>query len=341
MTELESVMSVGKEVSLRKMQVSDVTLKPAPGVDDLFAPVAPMDLMKSAEKHYSRSYNRWVGLTFGGLPVAFTAGFVPAFVSEQAVSTGVMSFGIIGAIGWSVLSLGSMFLPFTKLNTLKYDLFEANLDAFISWLKARYGIEYDPKVDTDTEWVWLFNLVCYGDLGDKDIFKDVNGKQFRLERGPDGIYVVEFVASDYEFVGSGELGSSSFTELSDILVGEAQSLWSAVERKLNVLSGLKLDAVSEHTVARVKQDLVEFSQTVRELNGLESLTPEDDTIRGVLDGLNSDLQRIIDGRAGELKRKLAGQFEWVKSRQLGGVPEKSDIGELFIVKESEILSPVE
>lgn len=330
-------MSVGKEVSLRKMQVSDVVLNPAPGVDDLFNPVVPVDLMKSAEKHYNRSYNRWVVLTFGGFPIAFAAGAAPTIIAMQGISSEMMGFGFLGAFGWTALTIGSAF----RLNPLKHELFEANRDAFAFWLKARYGIEYDPKVDTDKEWAWLFNLVCYGELGDRETFKDVNGKQFRLESGPDGIYVVEFVAANHEFVGSGEVGTSLFNEILDVLRGEAQSLWAAVDKKLNVLSGLKLDAVSEHTVARVKQDLVEFSQTVRELNGLESLTPEDDTIRGVLAGLNSDLQRIIDGRAGELKRKLAGQFEWVKSRQLGGVPDKSDISELFVVRESEISSPVE
>lgn len=329
-------MPVGEEVSLRKMQVSDVVLNPAPGVDDLFNPVAPVDLMKSAEKHYNRSYNRLVGFALGGFPVALAAAVVPSIIAMQGVSSEIGGFGFLGIFGWIVLTIGSA----SKLTPLKHDLFESNRDAFVSWLKARYGIEYDPEVETDGERVWLFNLVCYGELGDRDTFKDVNGKQFRLESGPDGIYVVEFVAANHEFVGSGEVGTSLFNEVLDALRGEAQSLWVAVDKKLDVLSGLKLDAVSEHTVARVKQDLVEFSQTVRELNGLESLTPEDDTIRGVLAGLNSDLQRIIDARAGQLKRKLSGQFEWVKSRQLGGVPEKSDIGELFIIKESKT-SPVE
>lgn len=317
------------EVFSRDMPVPGVVLNPAPGVNDLYTPVVPKTVMYDLEVSAENSLVRWANFQLTAVVPFFGAAGVPVFLSSQsilyALGAGSLSFlGLTALCAWLGIS------SFKRKYPSSHDLFEVNKKAFIAWLRVRYGITCEFGVE-DSD--WLRNVVCFGDLSSRRTFRDVNGKQFQLKNGPDGLFVTAVVSDGQEFLGSGESGETLLLEVSDVLTDEARILCLTVEQKLCIVSGLKLDAVSEHVVARVKQDLMEFSQTVRALHGLDSLSSEDDIICGVLAGLNDDLQRVIDGCAGELKRKLAGQFEWVKSRQLGAVSLKSDSLELHVVEE--------
>lgn len=299
-------MSAGKKVSLRKKQVTELS-QYAPGADNFYFPAVPVQVARKVDGKIELVENVAMVSLFTGIPVSMMA----LFPISSLLSL------LSGAAMVAIFALQMRFSFFSsRSNQLKQAIFERNLEAFIYWLKARYGIVYDP---TEDDQKWLNGLVSYGRFAlykgepERRTFSDVNGRQFCLQYDWAGsLYVAEDTVSTKEMKTVVVIHESNF---SDSLPQEGLELFERVESKLTMVADWEMDTVSEHVVSRVKSDLNDLSKTVYALKRLGSVESESSMVVSVLAGLDNDLQNIIDSRTKDLKRELAGQVEWVQSRQ--------------------------
>ncbi len=298
----------------KKVFEEGVTVESQPGAGDYYAPVIPEQEMKYVVSRLHKKTGKRIATEFGmsaslgiAIPAAMWAGFTN---SDPAAAVG-MAFSSIPFIAgfWGVISSVAEGKPNLKYQKVFDDFNERNKEAFLIWLKERYNIVYEPREEESSKVTNLasFNIVNKGE----DIITDVTGAKYRVKKNDENqLYVVAYEVAPEELI-----HNNSVLEIENsVLEGEPSSIWDAIHKKLNVLSEVKLDAEEDHVVSRVKQDLLEFSSTVKQLKKLDQLNPEDAIIVGVLNGLNRDLQTIIDSKANDLKRTLSGQFEWVSSR---------------------------
>lgn len=94
----------------------------------------------------------------------------------------------MSAFVWITLSLvfGVPFL--VRCESLGSKLYHSNYVAFSGWLEARYGIRLDK--DKAESRKWFNDLVCYGTVGERNTFEDLDGRKFLALRNIDGsLYV--------------------------------------------------------------------------------------------------------------------------------------------------------
>lgn len=169
------------KVKLHKLKVADVPMKPAPGAKDYYYPVIPVNWTQELDKPRS-GWMVWLSPVAVALMIGILFGSLELLSSFMDKKTAVLFALIITCIYTALVIALALLLDRkeVKVYKLREGLANENVKGFVSWLKARYNIVYDPTAERDKN--WLHEVVSYGYVGDRATFKDAYGNQFVLEK---------------------------------------------------------------------------------------------------------------------------------------------------------------
>lgn len=169
------------KVKVHKLKVSDVPMKPTPGAKDYYYPVVPVNWTQELNKQSSGAIVWAIVVAISLLPVVLFGSLV--IFSSIVEKNQALLFAILLMLAFAASIIAVTLLvdgKESKIIKLRGALLDENVKGFVSWLKARYNIVYDPTAERDKK--WLREVVSYGSVGDRATFKDAYGNQFVLEK---------------------------------------------------------------------------------------------------------------------------------------------------------------
>lgn len=179
-----------------------------------------------------------------------------------------------------------------------------------SWLKARYGITVPrdvlPRIALDA---WIGREIKFADVTNRQWIMvpfraETNETHWRIEEKKTETRVEAVTA---------EAAVSSVV----ILPNEAKTLHESIKTRLGVLGGYNLSVDSAHSVRRAEQEAAQAISTYQKLDRLGEAESGYSGLVEVLSEVNEELHHVVQSEAGELRKQLAVQSNYLRDKKSG------------------------